>query len=429
MIITLHPSSIGGSVKAPRSKSAMQRACAAALISKGETIIGDPGNSADDKAALSIIQQLGAKVNQQEDGSIQIISKGITPSSPAIIHGGESGLSIRMFTPLAALANVPVRITGEGSLTSRPMHFFDEVLPLLQVKFSSENGKLPLEVCGPLRPANMEVDGSLSSQFLTGLLMAYAAAEAKGVTITVNHLVSRPYIDLTLDIMRRFGIPVPRNEEYRHFHFEKQASTSISEKRRINIEGDWSGASFLLVAAALAGKITVEGIAANDVQADRSIIKALEAAGVQFVWNETSVTVFRSASIKPFVFDASDCPDLFPPLVALAAYANGISRIKGVSRLKHKESDRALTLQEEFTKMGLVIYQEHDELCIAGVSKLSGAELSSRGDHRIAMALAVAALRADGPSTIHQVEAIRKSYPAFFSDLAVLGASLSLPGQ
>ena len=431
MIVTVHPSSIGGSLKAPRSKSAMQRACAAALVSKGETILLDPGCSEDDKAALSIIQQLGASVNHLEDGSLRIISKGVNLHNPTSIHCGESGLSIRMFTPLAALAAVPVCITGEGSLKSRPMDFFDNVLPALQVKVSSDNGKLPLEVCGPLRPANIEVDGSLSSQFLTGLLMAYAAAGASDVTITVDKLVSRPYIDLTLDIMRSFGIPVPRNEDYRLFHFEKTEARPESLTHTISVEGDWSGASFLLVAAALAGTIAVQGISINSTQADLSILKALKSAGVNFLANDSSITVNQSAagSIQAFEFDASDCPDLFPPLVALAAYANGTSRIKGVHRLKHKESDRALTLQEEFTKMGLRVYQQQDELCVEGAAKLNGTELSSRGDHRIAMALAVAALRANGPSTIYHAEAVKKSYPAFFSDLAVLGASLSLPGQ
>lgn len=431
MIITVHPSSLAGSIKAPRSKSAMQRACAAALVSKGETILQDPGVSDDDQAALDIIQSLGATLRKKDDGSWQITSQGVFVNEAAAIQCGESGLSVRMFTPLAALAAVPIHMTGTGSLLNRPMDFFDTVLPQLQVQVKTTHGKLPLEICGPLQPANITVDGSMSSQFLTGLLMAYAAAGAHGVTITVDNLVSRPYIDLTLEIMRSFGMTVPRNEGYRLFHFEKSPASSIPATRNIHVEGDWSGTAFIGVAAALAGTVTVQGISTQSTQADLRILKAFEAAGIRFLTQKSGITVYQSTpgTIQAFEFDASDCPDLFPPLVALAATAKGTSRIRGISRLTHKESDRALTLQEEFSKLGLTLYSENDLLCIEGTTKLTGAPVSSRGDHRIAMALAVAALKASGSTTIDHAEAVHKSYPAFFEDLEVLGASLSLPGQ
>lgn len=428
MNAVIQSSALTGTITAPRSKSAMQRACAAALLFKKETKLLLPGNSADDLAALSIIQQLGARLTHLEDGSVQICSEGVMLQKPASIHCGESGLSIRMFTPIAALGKVPVIITGEGSLLSRPMDFFDEVLPLLNVSVNSNHGKLPLTVCGPLQPINIEVDGSLSSQFLTGLLMAYAAANANGVSIKVKQLVSKPYIDLTLQIMHAFGAEMPSHEGYQEFYFQHNGRTTSAAPFEFMIEGDWSGASFLLVAGALAGPVTVKGLSSQSLQADRKILEVLTAANIQYVLENNSVTVFPSIPVA-FEFDAFDCPDLFPPVVALAAFAQGTSRIKGLSRLRHKESDRGLTLREEFSKMGLLVYEEGDYLCVKGGTPLRGNTVSSRGDHRIAMALAIASLRAEGSTLIQQGEAINKSYPDFFQDLIKLGASVSLTSK
>src|SRR4030095_12711397 len=174
MKVTIHPSQLKGIIQAPASKSSMQRACAAALLSKGTTIIHNPGHSNDDKAAMDIIQRLGAEIQVQRSELI-VKSNGINPIASEI-NCGESGLSIRMFTPLVALSDKQITINGSGSLLTRPMDFFDEILPQLGVKINSNNGKLPMTIQGPLQPRNIEVDGSLSSQFLTGLLMAYDAS-------------------------------------------------------------------------------------------------------------------------------------------------------------------------------------------------------------------------------------------------------------
>ena len=184
MKVTIQPSQLKGIIQAPASKSSMQRACAAALLNIGETSIYNPGHSNDDKAALEIIQKLGAAVEFRGD-DLLINSAGVNPVAEEI-NCGESGLGIRMFTPLVALTNKKIIINGSGSLLTRPMDFFDEILPQLGVKVKTNEGKLPIEIQGPLQPATIEVDGSLSSQFLTGLLLAYAAAGAKDVSIKVN---------------------------------------------------------------------------------------------------------------------------------------------------------------------------------------------------------------------------------------------------
>jgi 3-phosphoshikimate 1-carboxyvinyltransferase len=403
----------------------MQRACAAALIRKGQTILQNPGASADDQAALNIIRQLGAEVRSEDDRVI-IDSKGIDPIGTEL-DCGESGLSIRMFTSIAALSSNGITITGGGSLARRPLNFFDEVLPQLNVSCSTRNGYLPLQIQGPLSPADITVDGSLSSQYLTGLLLAYAAADAKDVTITVNNLASKPYIDLTLEVMRSFGLRLPENRSYEQFYFNASNGQSNAAVQPLNytVEGDWSGAAFLLVAGTLAGSLVVKGLDVFSSQADKAVLQALMQSGASISIEEKQITVGR-ARLKPFHFNATDCPDLFPPLAALAAFCEGRSVIEGVHRLKHKESDRAATLQEELGKMGIEIEIQDDLMIITGTDTVRPASVHSHGDHRIAMACAVAALPADGPVTIDHAEAVNKSYPSFWQHLQDSGAAVSL---
>lgn len=437
MIVSVSPSSISGTIKAPASKSSMQRACAAALLSKGTTIISNPGNSNDDLAAIDVITKLGATIISHSKESLIIESDGVEPVFNEI-NCGESGLGIRMFTPLAALSEKQLTIDGTGSLLKRPMHFFDEIFPQLGISISSNAGHLPIKLNGPLTPANIEIDGSLSSQFLTGLLMAYAAAGAENVSIKVNNLKSKPYIDLTLDVMKKFGVEVI-NHNYERFEFRHSMSAnplpggvdssvrngteSILRRGRggftatnYTVEGDWSGGAFLLVAGAIAGEITVKGLDINSTQADKAIMKALIDSGAQIKTSENIIGI-APGDLTAFAFDATDCPDLFPPLVALAAYCKGTTFIRGVSRLAHKESNRGLTLQEEFGKMGVAIDLDGDVMKIHGGDAVKGTTVHSRHDHRIAMACAVAALKAEGDTTIEEAEAINKSYPEFYDHI------------
>ena len=422
MIVTISPSAVSGNIRAPRSKSDMQRACAAALLHHGETRITDPGRSNDDKAALDVIAKLGATVEDLGD-TIVVKSSGVNPLHE-MIHCGESGLGIRMFTPIAALSEKPLTISGTGSLVSRPMGFFDEIFPQLHISIKSQSGKLPLHIQGPLQPATIEVDGSLSSQFLTGLLMAYSASGASGVTIQVKDLKSKPYIDLTLSVLKSFDMKVPQVVNYESFIFDETPHTQPTGDFSYKVEGDWSGAAFLFVAGAIAGETTIQGMKHDSVQADKKILEAIRDAGAGLSYANGNYTVSPS-QLQSFDFDATECPDLFPPLVALAAYCNGITRIKGASRLTHKESNRALTLQDVFGKMGISIVLEEDMMLVHGGTALHGAEVSSHHDHRIAMAAAVAALRATSSVSISDAQAIDKSYPDFYHHLELLGATIN----
>lgn len=437
MIATINPSRIEGSIQVPTSKSSMQRACAAALLHEGVTCIENPGNSHDDLAALEVIKNLGATISNNPDNTISIYgSKILSPGYSAAnknneellhLNCGESGLGIRMFTPLAALSNIEINITGTGSLLTRPMNFFDEIFPQLGIQIQSNNGKLPLKIKGPMQPTEISIDGSLSSQFLTGLLMAFGKAATKAVIITVNNLKSKPYIDLTLQVMQAFGYEVINNN-YESFQINP---VNISAQKTIHykVEGDWSGAAFLLVAGAINGKLNITGLDVFSTQADKAILQALMDCGCSISVTENEINIASPQlknNLKPFHFNATDCPDLFPPLVALAAACNGTSVIEGVSRLAHKESDRGIALQQEFGKMGIEIKLQDDLMLIEGGTGLKGATVHSHHDHRIAMACAVAGLIADGKTVIEEASAINKSYPCFFQDIKSLGAAVSL---
>jgi len=418
VIVKIQPGKISGNIDAPTSKSSMQRACAAALLNNGKTIIGNPGRSNDDLAALGVIDNLGAKVLQQSTNELVIESEGVKPVSREM-NCGESGLGIRMFAPIAALSDQEIIINGTGSLLSRPMDFFDEIFPKLGIEIESNHGKLPIKIKGPLKPVDITIDGSLSSQFLTGLLMAYGKAATKPVIITVNNLKSKPYIDLTLQVMQEFGYSVI-NHQYESFEIRPVNVPSHQSKNYL-VEGDWSGAAFLLVAGAIAGEIAIKGLNVFSSQADKAILRALTMSEAVVSIAEDQI-VIGPGKLKAFHFDATDCPDLFPPLVALASFCEGTTVIEGVSRLAHKESNRGLTLQEEFGKMGIEITLQDDLMLVKGGTGLKAATVHSHHDHRIAMACAVAALRAEGETTIEEAEAINKSYPTFYSDLKKLGA-------
>jgi 3-phosphoshikimate 1-carboxyvinyltransferase len=436
MRATVYPNTLRGEQVAPASKSSMQRACAAALLHRGTTRILNPGHSNDDLAAIDVIQKLGAIVKTEDASkekinstSIIVHSNGVQPIGDTM-NCGESGLGIRMFTPIAALSDQSITVEGIGSLLKRPMHFFDTIFPKLGIEIQSQAGYLPIQIKGPLKPANIEVDGSLSSQFLTGLLMAFAATENTNAVIEVQGLKSKPYIDLTLSVLNTFGWKV-QHQDYKRFKF--LAHPPLADHIDYTVEGDWSGAAFLLVAGAIAGPIVVKGLQLNSTQADKAVMQALKDAGASIDINENAIQIGPAkdkagvvGSLKAFEFDATHCPDLFPPLVALAAVCSGVTILHGVSRLAHKESDRGLTLQKEFAKLGIRIELNQDRMMVYGGTGIKGAEVFSQHDHRIAMACGVAALCADGPITITDAEAVNKSYTDFYKHLQHLGAKVDL---
>lgn len=408
----VYPSEIKGMVAAPASKSVMQRAVASSLLAPGESLIVNPSFCDDSVAAMRVAEGLGASIIRKSD--FIAVKGGINPVTDTL-NCGESGLCIRMFTPVAALTGENITLTGEGSLVNRPVSSIEDSLGILGVDVRSERGCVPVRVSGKLHGGEIEIDGSLSSQFLTGLLMALPLADNDSV-IKVKNLKSREYADLTVDVLAAFGVNIINNG-YSEFRIRGGQSFRPC---LIDIEGDWSGAAFLLCAGAVAGRVSVTGLKGNSRQPDRAVIDALKACGA-YIIHKNDIFEVGAGPLHGFEFDATGCPDLFPPLAALALHCKGESVITGAGRLMHKESDRGGVLVSEFRKMGGVVTVDNDRMIIQG-SKLSGAVVESHGDHRIAMACVIAGLRADGTVQIDGAECVSKSYNEFYNDMKKLGA-------
>jgi len=417
MKATVEPGRPEGVVTAPPSKSITQRACAAALLHHGNTVIHNAGSSLDEQAALRIIKQLGATV-VREDGNIRIMSHGVNPVSDTI-DCGESGLAARLFIPIAALSDKPITVSGSGTLLQRPLGLLDGILPELHVQMAGTNGHLPVLIRGPLVPRDISIDGSESSQFISGILFALCYAQQTPLlTLNVTDPKSTPYLDLTIDVLRKAGYHI-EHDRYETFRLHQVAQRPT--ELELEVEADWSGAAAMLVAGALAGEVTVKEMHPDSRQADKAVLSVLENVGASVTWQGNSVTASR-ANLMSFEFDATDCPDLFPVLAILAACCRGESYIKGVHRLFTKESNRAESISEMLENFDVPYSIEDDTLAITGVKRLSGTIIDAHNDHRIVMAAAIGALRAGSRVDIVGAEAVNKSYPAFFNDLVLCGA-------
>jgi len=432
----IKPSTIQGTIKAPSSKSDMLRAVAAAYLTGEQCEILNPSFCDDAKAAFGVVETLGVQLNKSPEKVVftPLVAQASRLHSPPgrgrggfslgaqasrrhhpVLDCGESGLWIRMFPSIAALLDDKVTLTGHGSLTSRPISMIEQPLRDLGVECNTKGGFLPVTVKGPLKSGKTVVDGSVTSQFLTGLLMALPLCEGKS-EIVVHNLKSKPYIEITLGVLKKFGV------EIENYNFERFIIKGPQKYKAIpyNVEGDWSGATCPLVAGAIAGSIRVENISLNSCQADKAIVGVLKMAGAKVEIGNNYIEV-QSTDLSGFEFDATDCPDLFPPLVALACSCEGKSVIFGAQRLKVKESDRGTALLNEFKKMGATVELYSDRIEITG-NVLDGGTVDSYNDHRIAMACAVAALKSRLGVKIQDWECVAKSYPEFFDDLNRLRA-------
>lgn len=416
---TVTPATVVGAITAPASKSYAQRAVAAAMFVHGTTTLRHMGLCNDTSAALGVARDLGATITAH--GDEYTIQGGFLGNHPQSLNIGESGLSTRLFTPIAALSPRPITISGHGSILSRPMDAMEQPLRNMGATVTTTAGHLPLTVSGPIGGGEVCVDGSLSSQFITGLLMALPNSEID----TVLHVVdprSLPYIDMTINVLQAFGVEI----ENRDYTYIKIPGRQTYHATTYNIEGDWSGASCMLVAGAIAGRIEVRNLNSASLQADRAIICALMRAGATVDEHLRTITVSRPPQgLCGFEFDATDCPDLFPALAALAAHCHGTSTIVGTNRLTHKESNRAVTIATEFAKLGVQIdITQPDTMIIHGRADgrtcVVDPAIDSHNDHRIAMATAVAALTASHEITISRSECVDKSYPNFWADLQLI---------
>lgn len=403
----IKPSDIAISIPAPASKSYAQRAILLALLAGGESRLTGFDACDDTLAAIEVARQLGAMVETGEGYCLVKSFFDRERYTPHTIECGESGLLSRIAIAIMSLYDRETTVTGYGTLMNRSFEAMERPLRELGAEIVFNHSKLPAQIKWGMKGGETTVDGSSGSQMLTALLMTLPLTP-RGGDLFVIDLTSKPYIDMTIALMKIFGVEVTR-EGYERF---KVKGNNRYTPVDYAIEGDWSSASMLLVAGALAGEVTVCNLNLNSLQADRKIVDLLLSSGVITIIGNDCIST-RKSPVEAFFFDATDCPDLIPAAVALAIAANGKSAIKGVNRLINKESNRADVLISEYAKVGISIEVKDDALIVTPGEVLGG-EIDSHGDHRIAMSLTLAALISKEGIMINSSESVSKSFPTFF---------------
>jgi 3-phosphoshikimate 1-carboxyvinyltransferase len=409
MIKKIVPSKLKGTVQAPPSKSDAQRAILAAALSKGHATISNYGKSDDVLNMIKIIQQLGASVNYSNSKSELYIDGILEYPSSAKINCGESGLAARLLPSILGAFGGEFNILGEGTLTKRNMSFFEKEFPKLGLELALTDGKFPMEISGKFTSGTYEVDGSQSSQYISGLLMGLPLLNGDS-ELKVNNLTSEKYIEMTVETLKSFGIEI--NVEGDNY---KIRGNQMYQACTYRVEGDWSGASFWLVASALGMDIKVSGLQMKSKQADKKIVDILLSAGFQIQNSIEGISIAGKG--RAFEADLTHAPDLFPALTVLAARMEGVSNFTGVKRLFNKESNRADALVMELGKLGVDISINDDTLRIVGNKQYIGGDVSSHSDHRMAMALAIFGILGNEEVTIDNALVVNKSYPEFWNEL------------
>ena len=440
----------------PCSKSFAQRAILAAALASGESVLRGYSACGDSEAAIAVAEKLGATVRRERqpvtsgsqpetsEGNAKetLYIKGISASPSSLdieeLHVGESGLLTRLMIPLAAqLGRGKVKIDGEGTLLERTMKGAGLIMGEFGVNIP-DDCHVPVEVQGPLKAGTVQISGKYGSQLVSGLLMAAPLSE-KNTTITVAEPKSIPYMYITLDVMKKFGIRVANDMLGGRDFVESGGDWGLCSEMvfrvkgrgayrcaDISLESDWSAAANLLVAGAIFGNVTLRNMDTSSLQADLSIIDVLTEAGASMSEIESDVPelIVKRSPLDAFEFDAEHCPDLFPILAVLAAFCRGTSTISGLDRLKHKESDRGAAILEMLVQMGVEARVEENSLVVKGETLaqrilsghfIKGGLYHTHHDHRMAMAIAVASLGAAEPVTMDDSSCVDKSFPEFFS--------------
>lgn len=411
---TIKRSYLSGELTIPPSKSDAQRAILCAALSSGHSVITNYGSSEDVRSMINNIEKLGATLDYS-DGVLRVQGTSKIPNGLEL-NVGESGLGLRLLTGVCASFPFTQTLSGEGSILLRDQSFFEKYFPENGVEVVSNSGMLPLEISGQFSGGNISVDGSESSQYISGLLMGLPLISENSI-LKVENSKSTPYISMTLDTLMQFGIEIENNEFKEYYICGNQEYKACAYV----VESDWSSASCWLVAAALGNPLTLKGLSLKSKQADIKMLEALKNANCTVSYCDNAIKI-DGLMRRSFTFDATDCPDLFPALVTLAVFCEGKTTLKGVTRLANKESDRGLVLQEEFGKLGVRIEINDDEMDVFGGGELSGNTLSSHNDHRIAMCLAITATKNEEGIEIEGAEAVSKSYPEFWEHLEMLTA-------
>lgn len=413
MDIRISPSPLSGSIAAIPSKSDAHRLIICAALANRPTKLHLPSSSRDIEATCRCMQALGAGI-EREDEYILVRPIEAVPEKPAL-DCEESGSTLRFLLPLAAALSPAVSFTGRGRLPERPLKDLMDAMRAHGVSFSAE--KLPLTTKGLLQPGDFSISGSVSSQYITGLLLAASVLPEDSCILLTAPLESAAYVDITLHALRRFGIRVDA-EEKGWFVPGGQAMTSSGSLR---VEGDWSNAAFPLVAGLLGGGITVTGLDAYSPQGDKAIVEVLKDFGADISVLEDAVQI-RPAPLHGCTVDMREIPDALPALSVAAAFAEGETHFVNAARLRLKESDRLTAVCNMIRALGGNAEELPEGLIVRG-APLSGGVVDGCGDHRIVMAAAVAATVCRGPVTIQGAQAVEKSYPTFFEHFTQLGGT------
>jgi len=426
MRVFINKSSVKGEVFAPPSKSYTHRAITLAALSK-ESIIHRPLLSADTHATIRASRMFGAKIEEKGEDLIIHGFNGKPNVPEDVIDSANSGTTLRFMTAIASLTEGITVLTGDSSLRTRPNGPLLKVLNQLGAKACSSrrNEKAPIIVKGGLKGGEISIEGSISSQFISALLIACSLAENTTTISIIGKLKSKPYIDVTIEMLGLAGVKIltDENNDTRFIIPGKQEY----DLKEYTIPGDFSSASYLLAAGALidGAELKVKNLFPSK-QGDKVIIETLKQMGANIGWDKEAgiVTVRGGNRLKAITFDAGATPDLVPTVAVLASVAEGTSRIENAEHVRYKETDRLSALATELPKMGVNLKEEKDSLTITG-GKLHGAEVHGWDDHRIVMALFLAGMVA-GNTSIDTIESVSISYPDFFKDMQSLGAKIEL---
>ena len=402
--IAISPGCLSGTVIAPPSKSAAHRALICAALAKGTSVISNIALSDDISATLAAVRMLGAEATVS-DGNVTICSAGKrSPFCGENIFCNESGSTLRFLIPILLSFGGRFTVSGRGRLMQRPLDDYFQIFDQKGIQYELRGDKLQLE--GTLLHGRFSLAGNVSSQYITGLLFALPLLSGDSEIVVTTPVESVGDIDMTLEMMRRFGVRVQAQKNYRHFYVP---GNQTYQPQNVTVEGDYSQAAFYLVANELGSKVCVTGLSESSSQGDKEIVNMIE----------------RLKKDEPVhIVDVSQVPDLVPVLSVLAAKAKGITRIVGASRLRLKESDRLRAVCTELKKLGVLIKEENDALEICGASRFFSAVVDSHNDHRMAMALAIAATAAEGDVVICGADSVKKSYGNFWEKFAELGGAI-----
>ncbi|MBQ2932278.1 MAG: 3-phosphoshikimate 1-carboxyvinyltransferase [Clostridia bacterium] len=418
--ITITPCPLSGSVKIPPSKSYAHRAIISAFLSGGDCKIENIKLSDDISATLSCMKALGGEYIYDPQSLTLNISRKTKPLTKKVrLDCLESGSTLRFFIPIALSLGTEFEFSGKDRLLSRPLDPYFKIFDHLGIEYhQTENSLL---ISGSLKPGKFVIDGSVSSQFVTGLLFALPLLDGTSEIAIDGNLSSKGYIDITLDVLKKFGIKI-KNDNYKTFIIE---GNQKYKAQNYVVEGDFSQSAFFLVAGALGSDITVSGLNPDSLQGDKKILDIIKETGAKIEQvSKSDFSAICTSLMHGITIDADEVPDLVPVLAVLFAFCKGESRITNASRLRLKESDRLSTTCDVLKKMGADIEEGEDFLVIKGKQTLKGAEVSAHNDHRIAMAAAIAACRCEGDVIIDGAEkAVSKSYPDFFEDYNNLGGN------